>query len=147
LKQFKTSECDIKICILIWFNSALCVTDGGEPAFSLYVVVLYLEAGPCQPGGGGRSTLCFRKQKFPKSFATQHVTENSIIQRTNPSFFTNFAIPACQGPSPASRPPFFYFLLPSPLPPPPPHTHTSGGTALCRRKEIKKYSLLKPTNT
>ena len=59
---------------------------------------------------GGGSTLCFRKQKFPKSFATQHFPENSIIQRTKSSLFTNFAIPACQGPLPASWAPFFYFF-------------------------------------
>jgi hypothetical protein len=53
-------------------------------------------------GGGKRPTLCSREQKFPKSFATQHFPENSIIQRANPSFFTNFAIPACQGPLLAS---------------------------------------------
>jgi hypothetical protein len=43
-----------------------------------------------------------------KSFATQHFPENFIIQRTNPSVFTNFAIPACQGPLPASWAPFSY---------------------------------------
>jgi hypothetical protein len=52
-------------------------------------------------------------------FATQHFPKNSIDQHTNPSFFTNFAIPAL---------PFFWA-----------HTHTHpGGTALVEDNAIEE---------
>ena len=84
------------------------------------------KAGPCQPVsgwgggvyskiwdplGGGRSTMCFRKTKFPKNLSQKHFSRNfQNFQRTNPSFFKNFAILACQGPLPTSWAPLFYFF-------------------------------------
>jgi hypothetical protein len=63
------------------------------------------------PLGGGRSTMCFRKTKFPKNLSQKHFSRNfKNFQRTNPSFFKNFAILACQGPLPTSWAPLFYFF-------------------------------------
>ena len=61
--------------------------------------------------GGGMFDNVFRKTKVPKIFRKQHFPRNfQNFQRTNPSFFKNFAILPCQGPLPASWAPLFYFF-------------------------------------
>ena len=74
-----------------------------------------LRAGPCQkifrkaknfPENNFRKTTFF--QKFPKFSAKKS------------SFLKNYAIPACQGPLPASWAPLFYFFLGVLHPPHPP---------------------------
>ena len=79
-------------------------------------------------GRGGRSTLFFRKQKFPKSFAKQLFSRNfQNFQRRNPSFLKILQFRDARAPSPQVGPPFFTFLGGVLHPPPP---HPPGGTAL-----------------
>jgi hypothetical protein len=63
---------------------------------------------PENVGDGGGVDNVFRNTEFPKIFRKQHFSRN--FQRTNPSFFKNFAILPCQGPLPASWAPLFYFF-------------------------------------
>ena len=72
----------------------------------------------------GRAKKFSRKQKFFR--------KTTFAKEKKPSFLKNFAIPACQGPLPASWAPFFTFLG-GVTPPTPP-----GGTALVARSNFKK---------
>ena len=76
----------------------------------------------------GGSTLFFSKTKFPEIFRkTTFFQKFPQFSAKKSSFLKHFAIPACQGPLPASWAPLFYFLFlgggvlhPPPPPPPPP---------------------------
>ena len=81
---------------------------------------------PENVGDGGGVNNAFRKTEFPKIFRKQHFSRN--FQRTNPSFFKNFAILPCQGPLPASWAPLFYFFWGCYTPHTPPRWH---GPANC----------------